>query len=190
MSQRSQISFMPSATGISNLMLNFWPEMLTSGVTSQPAPKRGSKVRPIPLDVTRLQQIKHIFYSVWLHLLDSFGELVSHEPPLYSYNRKLWYPWTCTSTAYSPSTSVSWVCETISEKMMLTHMGEKKIRAQWERKDPQRHPLPLHNVLTSWDNYPGAGCLSAKAWSQKWYRFKNMHRPIVIAFSLNSKGSL
>lgn len=36
MSHRSQISFMPSATGISNLMLNFCPEMLTSGVTSQP----------------------------------------------------------------------------------------------------------------------------------------------------------
>lgn len=36
LSQRSQISFMPSATGIRSFMLNFWPEMFTSGVTSHP----------------------------------------------------------------------------------------------------------------------------------------------------------
>lgn len=39
-SHRSQISFIPSATGISNLMLNFWLEMFTSGVTSQPTEKQ------------------------------------------------------------------------------------------------------------------------------------------------------
>lgn len=39
-SHRSQISIIPSATGISNLMLNFWLEMFTSGVTSQPAEKQ------------------------------------------------------------------------------------------------------------------------------------------------------
>lgn len=39
-SHRSQISFIPSATGISSLMLNFWPEILTSGVTSQPTHKK------------------------------------------------------------------------------------------------------------------------------------------------------
>lgn len=39
LSQRSQISFMPSATGIRSFMLNFWPDMLTSGVTSHPIRK-------------------------------------------------------------------------------------------------------------------------------------------------------
>ena len=40
LSQRSQISFMPSATGMRSLMLNFWPEIFTSGVTSHPVVKK------------------------------------------------------------------------------------------------------------------------------------------------------
>lgn len=133
-SHRSQISFIPSATGISNLMLNFCPEMLTSGVTSQPT-QLGARVQTQKKRLDTPPKALHSYVGTKRHLsvCTSKIHLVSRSPVCLLFTL---VTGNCDILECAPVLLIALQCQFLGSAK-YTRGRQREMRVRWVDKKPQ-----------------------------------------------------